>query len=458
MNRSDRRAFLKRLGIAGAATAGAGALADLHLLSAATSWNPGSTAFAAEDYRALVCVFLFGGNDANNMIVPYESAPYAVYTQGRGGLALPYGSLLPVTPSNTGGQRYALHPAMTGMQDLFQRGKAAVLANVGTLRAPLTQAQYNNRSVALPSNLFSHSDQQSQWQSSICDGSGRTGWAGRMADLLQSNNGPNSGATSLSIAGGNLWENGAATTSYKVSSSGNFGFNFYRTGGTDSVSSGFTQILGASRSNLMDGAWVAVMNRANDSAHLLSSALATSTLTTAFPNSDLGSQLKMAARLIGARGALGIRRQAFFCSLGGFDTHGDQLAIQQNLFGVLSAAVSAFYAATVELGVGNLVTLFTASDFGRTLQSNGSGTDHGWGNHHWIVGDSVRGGALYGSFPNLALGGPDDAGDGRWIPTSSVDQFAATLATWFGVAPADLATVVPNIVNFQASDLGFMSP
>ena len=440
-----RRQFLKMASTAAASGMGLGTLAHL-----------GAAAQSATDYKALVCLFMFGGNDGNNMVVPLDNAPYNQYRALRTNLALGQAALLPIAPTNTGGATYGLHPGMAGMQGLFTQGRAAVIANVGPLAVPTTKAQWNARSVPLPDNLFSHSDQQAQWQSAIVDAPPRNGWGGRMMERLLAADAVNRGYGVLSVAGGNVWETGEVNlAAYKVSSSGNFGFNFYNPAGTDPLSVAISQTLGESRSHLLDKAWLEVMGRSIENQRVLTAALGASTLTTAFPATGLGRQLKMIARLIAARAQLGLPRQCFFCSIGGFDTHGDdQLQRQNELLGEISAAVAAFYAATEELLMQNNVTLFTASDFGRTGQSNGQGSDHGWGSHHFVVGGAVKGNQMYGNFPTMVLGGPEEIGNGNWVPGTSVDQMGATLGKWFGVGSA-LNEVFPRLPNFNP-DLGFM--
>jgi uncharacterized protein (DUF1501 family) len=459
-----RRQLLSIAGGTATLSAASGAMFDLKAITAAAGNALSSSLIGnaqaqttGEDYRCLVCIFMFGGNDANNLLIPIDASGYATYAAKRGPLQLPLASLLPIPTAVTGGVPYALHPAMGGIQKLFQTGKAAAIANVGPLAVPTTKAQYSNRSVQLPPNLFSHSDQQAQWQSSISDGGAlRTGWAGRLGDLLQSSN-SNRGATLISLAGNNLWENGTTLSSYKVSPSGNFGFDFYKpNSGNDPLSISIGEILNAQRTHLFDREWVKTIERSLENQRVLTQSISTQQFSNAFPNSGLGNQLKMAARLIASRGALGVKRQTLFCSIGGFDTHGDdQMQRQQQLFGEISAALSAFYDATAQLGVADKVTTFTASDFGRNLASNGRGSDHGWGSHHLVIGGAVKSG-LYGTFPNQTIGGPDDVGQGVWIPTTSVDQYAATMARWFGVAPAEIATVFPNASRFASTDLGFL--
>jgi uncharacterized protein (DUF1501 family) len=453
---TTRRDFLRAAGGIGAA--GLGAWSDLNRIAAAASL--GSPKALGEDYRALVCVFLFGGNDGNNMVVPTSTTEYQQYASGRtGALALSRASLLPINVANTPGRTFGLHGAMAGLQGLFNQGKAAVVANVGPLLAPTTRAQFRDRSVPLPNDLYSHSDQQAQWQSSISDGAPRTGWGGRLGDLMKTANGANQGSTLISASGNNLFEVGTTLSSFKVSPDSTFGLDFYRAEGTDPMSKAINAMLATPGVNLFEGAWNDVIARALENQRLLASALeAAPPFTTVFPQSTLGGQMQMIARLISVRQALGLRRQVFFCSLGGFDTHGDeQLGRQAELLEELSAALTALYNASVELDFADVVTSFTSSDFNRTFPSNGRGSDHAWGNHHWVVGGAVRGGSIYGQFPTLVTGGPDDTGSsGLWIPTTSVDQYAATLASWFG-AGAELYTIFPNLGRFGAANVGFMA-
>ncbi|MGH7186795.1 MAG: DUF1501 domain-containing protein, partial [Pseudomonadota bacterium] len=355
----------------------------------------------------------------------------------------------------------ALHGAMTGMQTLFNTGKAAIVANAGPLRAPTSRADLQARRVPIPPDLYSHSDQQAQWQSSISDGSPRSGWGGRVADVMKSANAINQSSTLISVSGNNLFGVGQTISSFKVSPGNHFGFDFYKgAASTDPLSKGITDLLAMPSVNLFEGAWKDVIARAIQNQQILATALAAvPPFTTAFPNTGLGSQMQMIARLVAVRAALGLKRQVFFASIGGFDTHGDeQIGRQAQLLGEVSAAMTALHAATVELNCSDLVTSFTSSDFNRTFPSNGKGSDHAWGNHHFVVGGAVKGGSMYGTFPTLVRGGPDDTGGGGlWIPTTSVDQYAATLATWFGVAPGELNTVFPNLTRFPAANLGFMT-
>jgi len=412
----------------------------------------------AADYKALVCVFMYGGNDGNNIIVPRTGSDYTQYAAGRGSVALPQNVLLPITPTISDGRVWGLHPSMTGLQGLFGQHKMALLANVGPLVAPLTRDQFLNGSVAAPPQLFSHSDQQVHWQTSIPDQPPHTGWGGRTADLLRTLNGNAQVSMSMSLAGSNIYQVGDIVTQYQVSPAGTIGLDNFTDGPNgDPVSLAIRSLLTNQTNNLLVGAAGDITKRALDNNALLQSALDQApALTTVFPDSYLGGQLSMVAKLISVRAALGLSRQIFFVATDGFDTHGDQLASQADLLNDLSASLTAFYNATVELTIAPSVTTFTASDFGRTFPGNGSGTDHGWGSHQIIVGGAVQGGNIYGHVPTLVTEGPDDSGEGRWIPTTSVDEYSATLARWFGVGTADMGTIFPNLGRFNNPNLGFM--
>jgi uncharacterized protein (DUF1501 family) len=456
--RMERRKFLKRVGVSAAAL---GAWSDLTRIAAAASLASAPLA-AGEDYRALVCVFLFGGNDGNNTVIPTSASEYRQYATGRTPvLALGQNTLLPLTVGNTAGRTFALHPSMAGLQGLFNQGNAAIVANSGPLLAPTTRADYQAQRVPIPPDLYSHSDQQAQWQSSISDGAPRSGWGGRLADLMKTANGASQSSTLISVSGNNLFEVGTTLSSFKVSPSNHFGFDFYQgPAATDPLSRAITSLLAAPGTNLLEGAWKDVIARAMENQRVLAAALAAvPPFTTAFPNTSLGDQMQMIARLVSARQALGLKRQVFFASIGGFDTHGEgQLNEQADLLAEVSGAMTALYNATVELKCADLVTAFTASDFNRTFPSNGKGSDHAWGNHHFVVGGGVRGGQMYGAFPTLVTGGPDDTGSGGlWIPSVSVDQYSATLAAWFGVGAGDMSVIFPNLSRFPAASLGFMA-
>lgn len=449
MTSPTRRTFIRQAACAALTTTGIlNTIFDLRRLSAAP--------LDATDYKALICLFLFGGNDANNVIVPHDNSGYASYAAARGILALPQASLLPLTLQNGDGRDFSFHPNLVELQSLFNQGKLGLVANVGTLVAPVTRAQYLAGGAAVPPQLFSHADQSVQWQTSVPDVISKTGWGGRMADMLQSLNAGSKISLNISIAGTNTFEVGNMVLPYVISPTGSVGLaGFDGSANANIRLQAFKDLLALPHNNLFEQAYADTVSRSIAANDLLTSALAgIPAFQTVFPNSNLGSQLNMIAKLIAARNNLGMKRQIFFCSVGGYDTHGDQLTGQANLLTELSQGLNAFYNATVELGVASQVTTFTASDFGRTYPTNGSGSDHGWGSHQFVLGGAVQGGRLFGTFPTLAVNGPDDTGQGRWIPTTSVDEFSATLATWFGVSASDLSTVLPNIGRFAHPNLG----
>jgi uncharacterized protein (DUF1501 family) len=452
--KTSRRDFLVRT-----SALGAGGLAARLAPLTALPFAPSAAAQAADDYRALVCVFLFGGLDGNSVVIPNDTAGYAQYAAVRpasSGINLAQAQLLPIQASSGG--LYGLHPDLTEIHPLFAQKKLAVLANVGPLNAPTTKATY---AALRPSNLFSHSDQQAQWQSSVSSGASPTGWGGRIADALGTRYG--SFPVITSVAGATLFISGSASSPLAVPASGGLALQGYNTSAASSARmSALQAILAADEPNGYVKAAADTSRRAISISATINPILssATSAAAPAFAGltSSIAQQLLQVAKLVEARAQTGARRQVFFVSLGGFDTHNNELATLATLLGDLSPALRAFYDATVQLGVADKVTTFTLSDFGRTLQpASGGGTDHAWGNHQLVMGGAVRGGELYGRYPTLALGGPDDAqNEGRWIPTTSVDQYGATLARWFGVDAAQLATVFPNLARFPTPDLGFL--
>ncbi len=444
--------FARRRFLAGAGAAGL--LSQFGRMSAVAQSGPS----APPDYKALVCIFLTGGNDGHNTIVPLSASEFASYRNARGGLALPdsNGALLPVT--TTSGTPYGLNPGLEALHPLWAQGHLAVMANVGMLVQPVTRTQYLASSLPVPTNLFSHSDQAQQMQSGIPSSSGGTGWGGRSADLLQSLNGPATFPTACSISGPALFCTGSTIQSATLFPGFNLdmdGMSLWPQSAADARKIGLQQII-----QLDSGlALVQAANQARKEAHTLNAMLtgAASTVKTQFPGTSLGVQLKQVASIISLRNATGMKRQVFFCSLGGFDTHSAQTWQQFDLLRQVGQSLSAFYQSTVEMGVSDKVTSFTLSDFGRTLQPSGSGCDHGWGNHHLILGDAVKGGNIYGTFPNLALGGPDDSGSrGAMIPSTSTEQFGATFASWLGVQPNLMNSVFGNIGNFSNTNIGFL--
>ena len=448
MTRHTRRDLLR---LACCSAAGASLVSGLSKFGLVSALAQGTS-----DYKALVCIFLFGGNDSNNMIVPIDSR-YTQYVQARSVLALPQSQLLPL---QTNGQaNYGMHPNMPEMQGYFNQKNLAVLANVGTLVQPTTKAQYQAYQ-NLPENLYSHSDQQDQWQSAQLAGTPVSGWAGKVADNVQTFNASAQFPPILSISGNPIFCTGITSRPFTINPGQPPGLQgFDQTAASLARYTATQQLLTFDSGLSMVQAANSVTGQAVKFAQVLSTALQNITpLQTKFPSNYLGQQLQQVAQVIAARSALGVQRQIFFVSYGGFDTHADQLPQQVQLLTYVSQSMSAFFQATQELGVANQVTAFTLSEFSRTLEpgSNG-GSDHAWGSHQLVLGGAVQGNQIYGTFPTLALGGPDDADqNGRWIPTTALDQYAATLATWFGVPAVNLPSIFPNLTNFPSSNLGFM--
>ena len=413
------------------------------------------------DYRALVCVYLYGGNDAFNMLVPTSTAGYAEYQAARGELALPLGDLLTLNPSvaPVGNGTFGLSPSMPLLRNLFNQAQSplAITTNVGPLLYPITKAQYQAGSVPVPAQLFSHSDQSVTWQQNRADAQDRRGWGGRLADMFYQTNTNQQLSMNISIDGENVFQAGDNVFPYFVGQNGAEGIDLVQPWNPERRAA-FIALRDASLQNALQRQFASVMRRSMNNEVMINDALDGETpLATTFPDTHLGRQLQMIARLINARNPLQMQRQIFFVGLGGFDTHDNQLADQADCFAELDGALAAFHAATVEMSLANAVTTFTASEFGRTTSVNGDGTDHGWGSHHLIMGGAVNGRRIYGTPPSLAVGGPDDADWGQIIPTTSVDQYAATLACWYGVPASDMSTVFPNIGRFATSNLGFMS-
>jgi uncharacterized protein (DUF1501 family) len=436
---------------------------------------------AATDYKALVCIFLNGGNDGNNMFVSLDqyNGPAGSLVEGyanvraASGLAIAQASLLPVSPASGGS--YGFHPNMPEMQNLFNQGKLAVLCNNGPLVEPLTRTTFQNGTGKKPLQLFSHSDQVGLFQTAVANTVSQTGWGGRVADRTQSLNGSATFPSNISIAGINLFLSGVDTRQLAVADSNTTLANVLQLNMSGTSSEQAARLASFNGLRTLDNDFKLVKAASDTRSSSIQTDVALSsvnpTLATVFPNTSLGRQLKQVALLIKAStdptAGINMKRQIFFTQIGGFDTHSAEVNGQGNLLTQVSQAISAFYAATIELGVQDKVTAFTMSDFGRTFQPAGSGlttvgTDHAWGNHQLIVGGSVLGRTLYGAYPVLRLGGPDDTDGGsnprgRWIPTSSVEQYAATLATWYGLSSADLTAVFPLIGRFPTANLGFLA-
>jgi len=511
----SRRNFLQRFGTAALGTTVlARTIGELKLLNSAVAAE-----LPAGDYKALICVFLNGGNDSNNMIIPTIPAEWSNYAAIRGPvLALPNTDGGPATALALNSRNgtgiypaddyhdYGFHPAMPEMQTLFNAGVVAPVFNVGTLSFPLTKIQWTAKSVPRPPQLFSHSDQQTQWQTSLPDQPYTSGWGGRIADLFTAGEYNKTGKISMavSLAGSNIFEvsNGNLAPQYSITTSG--AVQLSSISGTRRTALDNILFSNQGVSNLQTKAYAQIFDHSIDQAESLTTALLTNASApwlTRFINpvvtpnggssftSDLMKQMKMVARLIdlgskpkpatGDSGGLGMHRQIFFIQVGGFDTHTNQTNNQgqtttdnakviigdhANRLAEISQVLNALYLALSDIGtpagfstpLKDCVTAFTASDFSRTFPANGYGSDHGWGGHQLVMGGAVKGGATYGKFPTLAVNGPDDTDTGRWIPTTSVDQYGATIASWFGVTPDSINTVFPNLGRFATPNLGFL--
>ncbi len=431
------------------------------------------------DYRALVCVFLQGGNDGHGTVIATDQDSYNAFVQARSGapgLAYPMDELLPIvlnTPQS--GRTFALNPYLTGVQNLFKAGRAAIVANTGTLIAPATKAQVNNNSVPLPASLFSHFDQTAAWQAIASNGGSaeHEGWGGAVADLIESMNvNSNSMFTCISTAGIALFLAGQTSFQLNVTPAGPipiYGLNkplFGSQAGSDALASIFT----AEEANLFAKEYGVVVNRSIQAQSLLASSMLTAgpggvpnppqyldPVTKMLADNPLADSLQTVARIIGGRSSLGVNRQIFYVQLGSFDTHDGQAPTHARLLTQLGQALEYFDGLMNDAGLGNQVTTFTASDFGRTLTCNSDGTDHGWGSHHFVVGGAVKGQDMYGTYPIVGVNEANDVGEGRLIPTTSVDQYAGTLARWFGLTDGQVKQVLPNFANFGSNPyLGFM--
>lgn len=513
-----RRQFIRQASCAAVGTAAiAASIRDLRFMNAAIAQT------GINDYKALVCIFMAGGNDSNNLIVPTMQTEYNNYAAIRTSLlAIPLSgaqyNLLPISPLNNDNHSYGLHPACPELVTLFGEGKLATVFNVGTLVYPMTRAQYFAGILQKPPQLFSHADQVTQWQTSIPDQPPLTGVGGRLADLLAAVQ-PNAPVSlNVTLAGANTFEVGNAVSQYSVSTSGAISLSGLNPTNNAARFNAMTNILNQAYPNLQAQTYAGVAAHTLNTGVVLNNAIAatadpasppavagTQFWNEPFPtgpspykrvttpttvgvtgvnvrtfSSSLASQLKMIARLIEAgsrptgsgpgQGGFGMKRQIFFCSVGGYDLHTNQAPVgnptigsHADLLAELSQCMYAFQRAMEQIGTlhndpsfSQRVTAFTASDFSRTFPSNSQGTDHGWGSHHLILGGAVHGQKTYGAFPTLTVNGPDDTGTGRWIPTIATDQYYSTLASWFGLDSGNLLTVFPNLGRFSTSNLGFI--
>lgn len=448
-----RRQFLSRgcsLGVAG--TSAAAALLQLGMARQAV-------AQAVPGYRALVCILLAGGNDSYNMLVPNDADQYGEYRRLRSDLALDAANLLPLAGATANGRHYAVHPGMPELQGLYAAGEAAFIANVGTLVEPMDAQALQAGSAKLPLGLFSHADQINQWQTAVSDARLAHGWGGRIADLMQGATPLNGVSMSISLSGSNLFQSGHSSSEYSIEAGGDGapGINAYDDGSEFGAlrKQMIDSLLAVPQPQILRREYSRRLRAAIDTREVFLQALASSPLlTTQFSPGPFSQSLRQIARVIGARDALGATRQTFFVLVGGWDHHDNVLDNQARMLPAVSAGLREFRDALAELGVFDSVTTFTTSDFGRTLTSNGKGSDHGWGGHHIVMGGAVRGGQIYGEYPLLAAGNPLDVGRGIYAPTTAVDEYFAELALWFGVAPGDLDLVLPNLRRFYLPESG----
>jgi uncharacterized protein (DUF1501 family) len=435
---------------------------------------------AGTDYRALVCVYLAGGNDGHGTVIATDPESFAAFTSARSGapgLAYPMSELLPITlQTPQTGRTFALNPSLGGVQTLFNAGRAAIVANTGTLIAPATKTQINSNSVPLPDSLFSHFDQTAAWQAIASNlGSGeRVGWGGAVADAIEAMNlNSNSMFTCISTAGNALFLSGQDSFQLNVTSAGPIPIYGLQNPpfGVPAASNPLNSILTADENNLFSQEYEIVINRSMQAQAMLATAMAPAgvggvanppqylnPMTNMLANNPLATSMQTVARIIAGRAQLGVTRQIFYVQLGSFDTNNNQAVQHAQLLTQLGAAFEYFDGLMVGMGLGSNVTSFTISDFGRTLTSNSNGTDHGWGSHHFVVGGAVNGQNMYGQYPVVGVDQVNDLGAGRLIPTTAVEQYAGTLASWFGLSDSQIRTVFPNFGNFGTDPyLGFMS-
>lgn len=458
--KTSRRDFLNRTGCSLiGSTAIFNTLLNLRMAGNAAAAGAGGSS----DYKALVCLFMRGGNDSYNMLVPTSPTEHAHYAASRSNVALPLtgaGAPLPLSVQNTPGRSFGLHSSMPALHSMFEDGKAAFIANMGTLVEPTTLAQYSADSVALPRSLFAHNEQQGHWQTSVPQGGELTGWGGRAADILMDQGvSPGLVSMNISLAGNNIFQSGDSTVQYSITADGSIRL----VGG--SATAGPAVVRSEEVNSLMDLQYkntfekvFAEMNKGGiENNEAFATAFESSSLTTNFPGDALGQNMEAIAKTIKSRSALGQCRQCFFVDIGGWDNHFELTETQATNLGLVDAAVSAFWQAIEgELGLANDVMLFSCSDFARTLRSNGQGTDHAWGGNQFVLGGDVNGGNIFGDYPStLLLGqGQDVATNGRLLPTTSCDEYFAELCQWYGVQDTYLGDVFPNLGNFYSIGSG----
>jgi len=452
---NPRRKFLTQLGL-GCAHVGATSLlssiTNMGLINAAVAANRPAYASSMSGYKAIVCIMLSGGNDSYNMLVPRGDSEYQQYAEARTNLALDQNQLRTINPTNNIGKQLGLHPNLENIQSLFENGDAAFVANIGSLVHPTSVSQFKNNSITLPEGLFSHSDQQMHWQTSIPQDRNANGWGGRLADILHTNNTNQNISMNISLNGVNTFQRGNVIQEYaivpgqgSVTLNGSSNDNFYNTLKRQTLDS----ILETSYQNVLEQAYAGTISDSKNSSIEFGAALAQGqSFNQSFGNDPLSQRLRTIAQVIAARGPLDVVNQTFFAQQGGYDNHDNNLVDHGGLMSDLDAAIGSFYGALTELGVQNDVVIFTVSDFARKLVSNGDGSDHAWGGNSMVIGGAVNGQKIYGDYPDLYVGNPLDAGTGRIVPTVSCDELFAELALWMGASTGDLDQILPNITNF----------
>lgn len=456
-NKMNRRKFM---GTASCAAVGYtslfSSLINLKSLNAAAIAN--STTMQGNDYKAIVCLALGGGIDSYNVLVPRGNTEYNEYANTRSNQAIPQADLLPITPNTSDGRQYGLHPALTNIKSMFDQGDAAFVANVGSLVEPITKTQYMNGGVQLPLGLYSHADQFMHWQTSLPQSRSAVGWGGKIADLIGDMNSNQIISMNISLGGSNVFQSGNDSVEYSINPyNGSYGIDGY------GHSWQFSQLQTAAIDNMIDAQYqdafkktfMDVVKTGRDGHAQFSAAIdGVNPFATTFTNNDISQSFHMVAKTIAARSALGMSRQIFFIEYGGWDHHDEVLVNMQQMLSEVDTAVGEFYNALGELNMKDKVTTFSMSEFARTLTSNGNGTDHAWGGNSMVLGGAVNGKDIYGTYPSLALNGPDEIGGGVIIPKVSADEYFAELASWYGVMDSDLPLILPNIGNFYTPGNG----
>lgn len=465
MKHKSRRAFIREFGLGALALTTASSVTQLKALNAAYLNN--SANFLNNDYKAIVCFFLAGGNDSFNMVVPRGNPEYDEYRVTRSDLAISQNELLPITPVTSDGRRYGLNPAMTNIHQLFNTGKVSIINNVGPLIEPTTRVSYRNGSSPTPLGLFSHSDQLKNCQTGLPHERTQFGWGGRMADLMNSMNTNENVSMNISLSGTNIFQYGQTLVEFAIDpfdgSPGITGYDPLSNGFNGARTEGIDLLLGTDHEDMYKKTYTDILKRSLDGSIEFRAAMEQiGDLNTVFSNNRISQSFRRIAEVIKARDILGFKRQIFFVRMGGWDMHGELINSHERNLGVVDNALSEFHDGLQEIGMFNNVTTFTISDFGRTLTSNGNGSDHAWGGNALVMGGDVKGGDMYGTFPSLALGGDYEIHNGVLIPTTPNDTYFAELALWFGVSPSDLSTLFPNIGNFYdtgsgTAPLGFMN-